>query len=271
MTRAGGGTPAKNVAGLGRRARRAARALGRAVGARRVVRIRGGRAEGMRIGRRFASADYRDGRNEMPVQTALADHLRSGDVAYDVGANIGFFSLVAARAVGPDGHVHAFEAVADIARAARRNFARNSLGHVHTWQVAVGAEAGTAAVHRTRHPGGATLVGRQRPRDAKGTEPVEVVRLDDLVAAGRLQPPRLVKIDVEGAELDVLEGMQEILAAHRPVIVCELDAGSDAELTEQIAALRAAPALQGYSIRQLPASYPQGGWHVVHLLALHAA
>src|SRR6185503_8090070 len=58
-----------------------------------------------------------------------------------------------------------------------------------------------------------------RTRD---TVDIEVVAIDDLVASGRIRPPNLVKIDVEGAEIDVLEGMRRTIEEHRPAIVCEL-------------------------------------------------
>src|SRR6185503_12400127 len=56
----------------------------------------------------------------------------------------------------------------------------------------------------------------------RATVDIEVVAIDDLVASGRVRPPDLVKIDVEGAEIDVLEGMCKTIEQNRPAIVCEL-------------------------------------------------
>ena len=69
--------------------------------------------------------------------------------------------------------------------------------------------------------------GRRHPRATEAVD-VEVLALDDLVDAGELRPPTLVKIDVEGAEGDVIAGMRRTLERHRPAVVCELhDTGAE--------------------------------------------
>jgi predicted methyltransferase len=75
--------------------------------------IRRGIGSDLKINTKNSSGDYQSGTNEYPVQQVLARYLKTDDVFYDIGANIGFFSLIAARLVGPSGHVYAFEPVPD--------------------------------------------------------------------------------------------------------------------------------------------------------------
>ena len=79
------------------------------------------------------------------------------DVFYDIGANVGFFTLVASRVVGPTGRLHAFEPRWAIVRALRSNLRRNRLENAHVWPFAVGDEAGEVILLCSDHPGGATI------------------------------------------------------------------------------------------------------------------
>jgi len=231
------------------------------------LRVRTGAGEGLEICLRHASDDYSLGVNEIPVQRCLAEALRPGHVFFDIGANVGFFSLVAARLVGPSGCVYAFEPVARIARCVEAHAVRNRYPWIHVVEAAVGDVPGTAPLFLSEHPGGATL----SPGDAEDTSAsvsISVVSIDSLVATGAVPAPDVVKIDVEGAELDVLRGMVETLDRVRPVVVCEVDAPERDAVAEK--AVRVTRFLEhaGYAVEILEPSYQQTAWHVRHLRAV---
>lgn len=233
----------------------------------RVVTVASGPAAGLRIGLRNASADYGDGGNELPVQEAIAARLRPGSVFYDVGANVGFFTLLAGRIVGPTGRVESFEAVPANAGCVTRNAARNDLGQVGVHAVAVGRAAGVATLHLAVHPGGAVLASAGAPPDAAGTIEVPVVVLDELVETGALPPPDLVKIDVEGAEEDVLAGLRRTIERHHPALLIEVDGPAAADLEARVGAFDRELRAQGYEVHRLAGSYAESEWHVAHLVA----
>jgi FkbM family methyltransferase len=137
---------------------------------------------------------------------------------WDVGANIGAFSLLAARAVGPAGRVVAVEPDAACAAAVADNARRNAIDWIEVHQGAATAQSGETEliVVRDRLWSRLASVGDHALAVARQTVPGYA--LDDLPAP----PPALVKIDVEGAELEVLAGMPRLLAQVRPVIVCEM-------------------------------------------------
>ena len=226
--------------------------------------ITGGVGRGLKINLRNASADYVSGTNELPVQTAIRDHLRPGDVFYDIGSNVGFFALIAARLVGPAGQVYAFEPVPDNAECIRLNAARNGFDHLTVLPVAVGAGATTGRLLTTSHPGGATLSVADAADDVIGSIDVDVVSIDDLIDEGRLAPPTLVKIDVEGVELEVVEGMARTMGAAAPVVLCELDDATAEGVDRKLGLLRSALDAHGYGVAVLDSSYGDAQWNVVH-------
>lgn len=254
-------------AGLLQHAGRAARRAAGRFGWYPPVVVRGGVAQGLRISLRQASADYSDGTNELPVQQAIVDHLVPGGVFYDVGSNVGFFSLLAARHVGAEGRVFAFEPLPINARCIRANAALNGLDNVIVVPAAVGATAGTEPLYVTTHPGGATLSGADCPPDVTGTIEVPVTTIDEFVRRGEGLPPSLVKIDVEGVELDVVRGMTETLTSTRPTVLCELDDVRTEGVEEKVARFRAAVEPYGYRFRTLESSYANAEWHVAHIVA----
>lgn len=156
---------------------------------------------------------YSLGTTEPHEQQALAEHLPAGGVLYDLGANIGFFSTLAARLVGPQGHVYAFEPSADSAARARENAERNHFANVTVIPAAVSDHTGRMLLDTSSDTAKHRL-------DPHGTVEVDVVSLDDWATTKR--PPDVVMIDIEGAELDALRGMRNLLAEHKPVILCEV-------------------------------------------------
>lgn len=234
-------------------------------GGRRAT-VRTGPGRGLRIGREQASADYRLGANELPVQEAVVASVSEGDVFYDIGSNVGFFALVAARLVGTSGQAYAFEPLPANLQQIAANSSANRIDNLTIIPYAVGDRAGAATLYLDAHPGGATLSVDDSSR-VGGQMEVEVACIDDLVASGRCRPPDVVKIDVEGLEPAVLRGMERTLSEHQPVVICELDAetreGVEAKVLEVTALLEG----HRYSVERLPDSYAEEAFEVVHLLA----
>ena len=161
------------------------------------------------------------GGGEPAVQAAIKEHLRPGMVFYDIGANIGFFSLLAARLVGPQGRVIAFEADPGNAVRLREHIVRNDLPWITAEQRAVWSETTTVSFARidpsTSPDRG---LGHVTPASSSGTIQVDAISLDDFT---RIAPaPDFLKCDVEGAEVEVFRGAQRLLAEKRPGILCEV-------------------------------------------------
>lgn len=152
-----------------------------------------------------------------PFTNLVRRTLSSGHVAIDVGANIGLFTMLMAWQVGPSGSVLSYECEPRNVALLRETVAMNYATWVELHDTAVGAAAGTATFYRTsRFQGNASLVEHDADyRDRFGgvdtVEPieVEVVPLDDQL--GRFEQIDLIKIDVEGAENEVLAGMRQLL------------------------------------------------------------
>jgi FkbM family methyltransferase len=217
----------------------------------------------------FRAGQYLGGTNELPVQEVVADSLRPGAVFYDIGANVGFFTLLAARMVGPAGRVYAFEPVPANASAISRNAELNGFANVAVRQVAVSRASGRAELVLASHPGGASLRSSEvGPCDAVGSMEVETVSIDDLVAQGHLEPPSVIKLDVEGAEVDALAGMHRTVEQYGPVIIYEVDDTDDASFERRRKHLDDLVGGWGYTITHLRDAYPGQTSRVGHSLAI---
>jgi FkbM family methyltransferase len=205
--------------------------------------IRHGIGAGLQFDARLGSGGYLLGLAEPHEQAALGRFLKPGDVFYDLGANIGFFTTLAARLVGDGGRVYAFEPNPECAAQARRNAALNGFSHVEVIEAAVSSASGRARLHL-----GGTNLSSTIVDAAPGPEiDVALMSVDDFIRDRAARGPTLVMIDVEGAEVDVLRGMRETVARHRPFIMCEVHWINDAFLSycaDQLAPI-------GYSVRPL--------------------
>ncbi len=148
-----------------------------------------------------------------------------GDVVIEVGANIGAHTIALARHVGPTGRVFAFEPQRVVFQTLCANVAINSLTNVECFWAAMGAERGVVQVPepdpgQPGNFGGLTLLGNHR-----GVK-VECMVLDRFASLPRL---RLVKIDVEGMEADVIAGGRQVIERFRPVLYLENDRAEKSE------------------------------------------
>jgi FkbM family methyltransferase len=159
------------------------------------------------------------------VQAVLRKYLRPGMTVYDIGANIGFFSLLAARLVGPAGRVTAFEADPEIAVRLRENVARNQDAPISVEEKAVWSSSNPlffarADAEMSPDRGLGHVIDDEAQRSAPGTIRVEAVSVDEYVRQSAA--PDFIKCDVEGAEVEVFRGAEQLLKERQPLILCEM-------------------------------------------------
>lgn len=169
-----------------------------------------------------------DGLWETGVTTWFHQVVFPGAQVVDVGANIGYFTVLGAKLTGPAGRVVGFEANPRLRPIAARNLAANSMhGHAEVRHLAAWSEATELVLHLRRHFTGNSSFAPFDPAflhqlGDEASEPVTVpaAALDDELADfGRVD---VVKIDVEGAELRVMQGLRRTLAANERIqVLCE--------------------------------------------------
>jgi FkbM family methyltransferase len=148
---------------------------------------------------------------ELPKQKRFAACIGPGMTVYDIGANTGIYTLLAARRVGTAGQVHAFEPLPENLAFLRRHVELNHFEQVRIHSEAVSEKAGVLRFAR----GSDRFVGRI---DRQGELEVQTDCLDEFIARGSGSAPDVIKVDVEGAEIQVLRGSRELLASKHPVI-----------------------------------------------------
>lgn len=185
----------------------------------RIVRTRHGFRLRVDLAEWIGQHIYLTGDYERPTARLIQALARQGSTVIDVGANIGFFTLLASRSVGRAGRVLAFEPVASTCTALRTNVTLDGAVNIAVHELALSNANGTAEIHEG--PGRNKGLSSLRPLDeTSGSRTVATAVFDDLGLAD--QPISLVKIDVEGAEQLVLEGMLRTLAKHRPHLIVEI-------------------------------------------------
>jgi FkbM family methyltransferase len=147
---------------------------------------------------------------ETDQTAAIARELHAGMTFYDVGANVGYYTILASRLVGPSGQVTAFEPLIRNLSYLHRHKELNSAENVRILPFAVSNRSGTA----TFSVGNVSAMGKI---DDAGEILVPTITLDE--AANLLDIlPQVIKIDVEGAEFEVLQGSKDLLSSAEPII-----------------------------------------------------
>ena len=145
--------------------------------------------------------------------------VRPGDHVWDVGANIGRMSVVAARRVGERGRVRAFEPSPMVISSLYKNLAFNQCSNVTVRNCAVSDQAGTISFHMPLDTNSGLGSLREIGDGASTVIEVPMIRLDD--ESDQPARLRLLKIDVEGADLRVLRGASRMIQSARPAIIME--------------------------------------------------
>lgn len=167
---------------------------------------------------------YLLGTYERRVVEAIRAAVPAGGVAYDVGAHIGYHTLVMARAAGAGGTIIAFEPDARNRRCLIQNLQANGAGHVVVDGRALSGAGGEQIFASYGYSSVGHLFHGQTQPDARLAR-VTTTTLDALVFEERLPRPALVKLDVEGAEADVIGGAERVLAEVRPTLIVEARPG----------------------------------------------
>jgi FkbM family methyltransferase len=143
-------------------------------------------------------------------------------VVYDLGAQAGFYSLLASRLVGPQGAVCSFEPLPRNVRFLKEHIALNGVTNIKVFELAISSADGTAQFEEGPNP-------LQGSLSERGAREVRVARLDTLFAEGHLRSPNVLKIDIEGGGLQACLGAKKLLKTHRPAVFLAIDADSDYE------------------------------------------
>lgn len=210
--------------------------------------------------------------------------LKPGDTFIDIGAHIGYFSMLAAAAVGDTGEVISFEPSPDNYRQLVEHVALNGFTNVLPFQLALGTDERVTALHlNADNDGGHALwnvglhpanhLSRQEPR----VHPVYVARLDRVLRGRPMRSVKAIKIDVEGSEVLALTGAAETIARHQiPFVVAEVNRMGLELLGTSEQALRQLMKAHGYEVWVLQDGDPElfrledtqtvGGPYVFNLL-----
>jgi len=164
---------------------------------------------------------YYFGVYEAGTLSFLKTFLRPGDIFLDVGANIGLHSCVASHFVGNEGKVYAIEPHPETYKILKYNIYLNRLTNITAFQIALGSKNSTALIYDNPKLGrGSASLSPQKNANLKHGRKVKVKTIDTLIERKLLPIPNLVKIDVEGFELEVLKGARKLLSSSKPPILC---------------------------------------------------
>jgi len=183
------------------------------------MRSEGGIARGLyfRLNPRF-ERDFLQ-RGPVPIEKVWMDNLLPGTVFYDVGSHIGVFAISAARIIGPQGAVYAFEPDPKNVRLIKENARRNSLA-LEIIPGAVWKCSGRFPFWLASDSDPSRMGGHLGGNELNSLISVNTFSLDDFSREHR--PPSFIKIDVEGAEAEVLEGARNTIITHRPNLLIEI-------------------------------------------------
>jgi FkbM family methyltransferase len=194
------------------------------------------------------------GTYEPELAEAVREFVRPGNIIYDVGANIGYVSMLLAHAARPNGKVFAFEALPANIERIRRNVAHNALeSRVTLIGQAVTDQRGEVTFHVHASVGMGKAEGSAGRKDEAYLEQIRVpsISLDEFIYTDGNPAPDIIKIDIEGGEVLALPGMKRLLTEKSPILLLELHGPQ----SEQVAWNTLTGA--GYTLHAMQAGYPK--------------
>jgi len=169
----------------------------------------------------FTNIKYVKGSYTPLYTNALMQLIKPGDVVYDIGAHVGYFSVLASVLSGQKGTVIAFEPFPINLLHLKRHISANKCRNVRIIESCVGDREGTAMFDDSFGTGTVRL-------SEKGSLTVPITTLDILIITKVIPPPRIVKMNIEGAEVAALTGAEEMIRQYHPAFLISLH-GKDME------------------------------------------
>ena len=171
---------------------------------------------------RYPPIDMAMGEFEKQTVKIIEDTLRSGMTMIDIGAHVGYFSLLGASLVGDEGKIYAFEPEPQNYSLLADNIERNGYKNVVAESKAVSEISGEAQLFISGLDNGSHSIYQNEKRKTTDYVPVQTVNLDDYLGTMGCHHIDLIKIDVEGAEIDVIKGMVGVLSREdAPTLIIE--------------------------------------------------
>jgi len=159
---------------------------------------------------------------EVAETRGLCARARPGSCVIDVGANVGIFTVSLGSALRSSGGIAwAFEPLPSNVERLKKNVRLNDLRNIKVYPLALGNRKGEVTFHLSDDPAFHSIVGVGQRRDSGRIVTVKIDRLDNIWREAGCPMVSLIKIDVEGAELQVLEGAQELIGTNRPQLMLE--------------------------------------------------
>ena len=191
--------------------------------------------------------------------------LKPGDTFIDVGAHIGYFSMLAAALVGETGEVISFEPSPDNYRHLVEHVALNGFSNVLPLHLALGDSEGVTTLHlNADNDGGHALWDVRNHQDCVKSRahprahPTYVTRLDRVLRERPMRSVRAIKLDIEGSEVLALRGAREVISRHQvPFIVAEVNRSGLEQMGTSEADLRALMTQHGYETWLLQDAEPE--------------
>jgi FkbM family methyltransferase len=159
---------------------------------------------------------------DLATQLLLKDIIKPGDEVVDIGANVGNFTLCANYLVGKSGKVYSFEPNPTVRAKLNNHIAINAISNTTIYPFGLSDSVGTMTLYIPHVNAGEGSLGRFTDSEYTSNDydevPVEIKVGDDIL---KDSSPRVVKIDVEGAEVSVLNGLTKLISQHKPLIIAE--------------------------------------------------
>ncbi|OGU40308.1 MAG: hypothetical protein A2X61_10850 [Ignavibacteria bacterium GWB2_35_12] len=192
-------------------------------GTRKISRLRNKIKMDLDLNEFLQSYLYLFGSYELPTIRFIKKTLKKGDIVIDIGANVGYLSLTFAQIIGDLGKVYGFEPEKRNFEIFNENIKLNGFKNIHPYKLAVSDNNKIIKLYLSKNENqGIHSTLLHTDTLSENFEEIEAIILDDFVIQNKIYKIDLVKIDVEGAEIDVVNGMKNILRDKKPVLILEL-------------------------------------------------
>jgi FkbM family methyltransferase len=183
-----------------------------------IVTILDGKLKGWKWGLHASDFGCLTGRYEPETQDAFIKNIKPNNTVYDLGANVGYFSLLASALIGKNGKVYSFEPIKQNFKLLANHIAINKADNIKVFEFAIADKNKKIVFTNSENPFANTYINSSPMFDISPTIEIEGRSLDSLCFDDKLLPPDFIKMDIEGAEFDALKGAEKLIKQYHPII-----------------------------------------------------